>query len=77
MPAIIGALVVLLVKEQKQVAVQKVKARKLKVSFRALPGNLRLFIAVATVFSLGHFGYAFLLLRAKGVDFTDQNAIML
>ena len=76
-PAAIAALVVLFVKEKKQGDVQGAKPKRLKVSLIALPGNLRLFIAVATVFSLGHFGYAFLLLRAKGVGFADQNAILL
>jgi MFS family permease len=76
-PAIIGALVVLFVKEEKQPSVTEVKRMRLKVSIRALPVNLRLFIAVATVFSLGHFGYAFLLLRSKGIGFTDQNAVLL
>ena len=76
-PAIIATLVVLFVKEKKNVALQEVKRTKLKVSLKALPTNLRLFIAVATIFSLGHFGYAFLLLRSKGIGFTDQNAILL
>jgi MFS family permease len=76
-PATIGALVVLFVKEKKHPGAQETKTKKLKVSFKALPVNLRLFIAVATVFSLGHFGYAFLLLRARGVGFADQNAILL
>jgi MFS family permease len=76
-PAIIGALVVLFVKEKKQPSVMEVERIKLRVSIRALPMNLRLFIAVATVFSVGHFGYAFLLLRSKGIGFSDQNAILL
>jgi MFS family permease len=76
-PAIIGALVVLFVNEGKQSSATEVERVKLKLSIRALPVNLRLFIAVATVFSLGHFGYAFLLLRSKGIGFTDQNAILL
>jgi MFS family permease len=76
-PAAIAALVVLFVKEKRNRVVQEAKVKKLRVSFRALPTNLRLFIAVASVFSLGHFGYAFLLLRSKGVGFTDQHALML
>lgn len=43
---------------------------------RLLPRNLNLFIATATVFTLGNFGYAFLLLKSKAVWLTDYNAIV-
>ncbi len=76
-PAAIAALVVLFVKEKRSTAGQEAKVKKVRISFRALPKNLRLFIAVASIFSLGHFGYAFLLLRSKGIGFTDQHALML
>lgn len=76
-PAAIAALVVLFVQEKKHSSPAKTEAKKLTVSFGTLPANLRLFIVVASVFSLGHFGYAFLLLRSKGVGFLDQQALML
>jgi MFS family permease len=44
--------------------------------FRGLPHDLRLFIAAAAVFTLGHFGYAFMLLRAKDVGLADVRAIL-
>ncbi|MBN2072015.1 MAG: MFS transporter [Candidatus Krumholzibacteriota bacterium] len=46
-------------------------------SFRDMPGNLRLFIVAATLFALGHFGYAFLLLKAKQIGLADNTAILL
>jgi predicted MFS family arabinose efflux permease len=53
------------------------EVKSLAVSFRALPRRLRLFIIVASIFTLGHFGYAFLLLRARDVGFSDERAILL
>ncbi len=50
--------------------------KKRKISFRALPSNLRLYIFATAVFTLGHFGYAFLLLRAKDVGLADVRAIL-
>jgi MFS family permease len=47
-----------------------------KISFRILPSNLKLYILAAAVFTLGHFGYPFLLLRAKGVGLADVRAIL-
>jgi len=44
--------------------------------FRALPQGLKIFIAAAAVFTLGHFGYAFMLLRAKEVGLADVRAIL-
>lgn len=42
---------------------------------KLLPRHLILFIITATVFTLGNFGYAFLLLKTKAIGLTDYNAI--
>ena len=42
-----------------------------------VPFPLKVFIAASSVFALGHFGYAFLLLRAKNIGLTDERAILL
>jgi len=79
-PGIIAVFFVLFIKEKRaMVEKEEVETKKtsIKVSFRELPTNLRLFIMVASVFALGHFGYAFLLLRAKDIGMTDQKAIFL
>ena len=76
-PGIAAVLFVLLIKEPAPPQKQRVEAASMRVSFRALPKDLRLLILAASVFHLGHFGYAFLLLRAKDIGLTDQTAILL
>ncbi|MBE0430408.1 MAG: MFS transporter [Dehalococcoidia bacterium] len=75
-PGIAAVLFVLLIKEP-AAQPQRVLPASMRVSFRALPGNLKMLIAAASVFHLGHFGYAFLLLRARDIGLTDQTAILL
>ena len=75
-PAIIAVFVILFVKEKKMPS-KEVRKISLKVSFRELPLNLKLFIAASSVFALGHFGYAFLLLRAKNIGLTDDMTILM
>jgi MFS family permease len=78
-PAVVAVLFVLFVREKK--AAEKEGTKKpsvsMRVSLRALPVNLRLLIVATSIFALGNFGYAFLLLRAKNVGLTDQTAILL
>ncbi len=76
-PAIVGVVVVLFVREKNVLVEEETKAKPVKTSFRELPVNLRLFIVASSVFALGHFGYAFLLLRAKDVGLTDSTAILM
>jgi len=75
-PAIIAVFIILFVKEKKAPS-KEVRKMSFKVSFRELPLNLKLFIAASSVFALGHFGYAFLLLRAKNVGLADNMAILM
>jgi len=76
-PGIAAVIFVSFIKEPKFTEKQQVKETSIRVSFKALPPNLRLLIAAASVFYLGHFGYAFLLLRATDIGLTDQIAIIL
>jgi len=76
-PSIIAVFFVSLVKEKSQSEKGVGRISTLKVSLAALPGNLRFFIIIATIFTLGHFGYAFLLLKAKNIGLSDQYAILL
>jgi MFS family permease len=76
-PGIAAVLFVLFIKEPKVTEKQRIKETSMRVSFKALPTNLRLLIVAASVFYLGHFGYAFLLLRAKDIGLADQTAILL
>lgn len=76
-PGMAAVLFVLFIKEPKATEKQRIKETSMRVSFKALPTNLRLLIVAASVFYLGHFGYAFLLLRAKDIGLADQTAILL
>ena len=76
-PGIAAVLFILFIKEPEGREGQQIKTTSMRVSFKALPANLRLLIVASSVFYLGHFGYAFLLLRAKDIGLTDQTAILL
>jgi len=76
-PGVIAVLAILLIKEKGTSPQQETKNSSLHVSLRELPMNLRLFIIVSAVFAFGHFGYAFLLLKATDIDLSDQKAILL
>ena len=77
LPAIVAVFVILFIKEGKRPAREERKEMSIKISFKELPVNLKLFIIVSSIFALGHFGYAFLLLRAVDIGLTDQMAILL
>lgn len=75
-PGIFAVLTVLFIKE-KIANKNSVKKEPLKINFGALSFNLKLFVIVTAIFSLGHFGYAFLLLKSKDMGFTDHTTIFL
>jgi len=78
LPGVIAVLCVLLIKEERRpLTIKKQKPESFKVSLKRLPWNLKLFVIISTIFALGNFGFAFLLLKAKNVGFTDENAILL
>ena len=76
-PAVIAVFIILFIREKNAPPRKETKETSLRVSLRELPVNLRLFILVSSVFALGHFGYAFLLLRAKDIGLADGMAILL
>ncbi|OYD16200.1 hypothetical protein CH333_03995 [candidate division WOR-3 bacterium JGI_Cruoil_03_44_89] len=76
-PGIIALSFIAPVKERREPGELAGKKLNLRVSLTALPGKLKFFIMIATVFTLGHFGYVFLLLRAKNIGLSDQSAILL
>ncbi len=75
-PGITAAVVILFVREKKAPPDEARKRRHVRLSFAKLPGDLKLFIIAASIFSLGHFGYAFLLLRAINIGLPDNMAIL-
>jgi len=75
-PAAIGLVLMLLVKEKKEAKVVKVREPFWK-NIKKLDKNLKLFLLVALIFTLGNSSNAFLLLRAKDVGFNDSNVVLL
>ena len=76
-PGVLAVLIILFLKEKKVLVKGKMKSMSLKVSFKKLSWNLRLFIIVSTIFAMGQYGYAFLLLRAKDIGLSDHISILL
>ena len=75
-PGAIAVLCILFLKEKNKTGEKKIKiTTSFKVSLKALPRNLKLFILVSTVFTFGHFGYAFILLKAKNIGLSNETAI--
>jgi MFS family permease len=76
-PSIIAVFAILYIKEKNAPIKIKASETPIKLRFKELPKNLRLFIIVSSIFALGHFGYAFLLLRAKNIGLADNIAILM
>jgi len=53
------------------------KRERFWLQARGLDSNLKLYLVVSFLFTLGNSSNAFLLLRAKGMGFTDANVILL
>ncbi len=78
-PGIIAIFFTLLIIEKRKNGTKETvetEKKRQKINFRVLPSNLKLYILTTAVFTLGHFGYAFLLLRAKDVGLADVRAIL-
>ena len=78
-PSLIAVLLIIFVKEEKKKALlpRPDTTKSIRISFKALTPQLRYFIIVATVFTLGNFGYAFMMLRAQNIGLSDPIAILL
>ena len=72
-PAIIGVFIILLIKEPPPQRSEK----KIVLNFHSLPVKLKIFILISSIFGLGQFSYAFLLLRAKTIGLQDNIVILL
>jgi MFS family permease len=74
-PGIIAVFFIMFIKEKK--IEKKYCKEPLKVGLKKLPFNLKLFLFVSMIFSFAHFGYAFILLKAKDIGLDNQYAISL
>jgi len=77
LPGIVAVLLILFIRERRSAEVVPHAATPMRVSMRKLPRNLQLFILVSTVFALGNFGYAFLILKGKTLGYADNVTLML
>ena len=77
LPGIVAVLLILFIRERRSAEVVPHAATPMRVSLRRLPRNLQLFILVSTVFALGNFGYAFLILKGKNLGYADDVTLML
>ncbi len=76
-PGLIAVAAILPVKDPPHPTPHTSGNKSLRISLRALPMNLRIFILISAIFALGHFGYAFLILKAKAVGLSDSNTLLL
>ena len=78
-PSLIAVLLIIFVKEEKKKAILPTPDTKksIRISFKALTPQLRYFTIVATIFALGNFGYAFLMVRALDIGLSDHTALLL
>ncbi len=74
-PGAVAVFIILFVKEKKiDVSAQPQKIT-LRSSFRELPRNVKQYILIAALFSLGHFGYSFILLSSHSVGISDNQSV--
>ncbi|MEA1908301.1 MAG: MFS transporter [Euryarchaeota archaeon] len=78
-PSLIAVLLIIFVKEENKKPPQSIPDTKksIRISFKALTPQLKCFTIVATIFALGNFGYAFLMLRALNIGLSDHTALLL
>jgi MFS family permease len=72
-PAIIGVLCIIFVKENKE----KIVRNTILFNWKSLDARLKSFLVFIFIFTLGNSSNAFILLRAYNAGFTPQNAILL
>lgn len=72
-PAIIGFIITLFLRERKKGPVPKIS---LKVGLRHIPIRMRVFVAIATIFALGNFSVAFIMLRTVDLGQTTTVALV-
>jgi MFS family permease len=76
-PGMIAVLIIMFIKEKKKASEEyKINEMSIKLTIKELPLNLKLFLMVSVIFGLGHFGYAFLLMRVLDIGLDDQIAIL-
>ena len=73
-PALLGIIILLFVKEKKDHAPE---SKKLEFKFKELDWRFKAFLVIAFVFTLGNSSNAFLLLKAQSAGYSEQTVILL
>ncbi len=76
-PAALGLVMMLFVKENKRAPEKQETRERFWHKIKNLDGNLKLYLLVALIFTLGNSSNTFLLLRAKSIGFTDTGVVIL
>jgi MFS family permease len=75
LPGIVALIIILFVKEKRN---SEIPAPTTMASgWKELPIEIKKYILIASLFSIGHFGYAFILLSSKQHGLADERSIML
>jgi MFS family permease len=74
-PALLAVFVLFLVKEQVQTVWKQ--RDKIRLDWKRLPRNLRLFLIVVFIFALGNSSNQFLMLRAKNIGYSIPTVLLL
>ncbi len=75
-PGLVSVGFISLVKEPKRAEIPQKKI-SLRIGFSGLDRELKIFILIATIFTLGNYNYAFLMLRAQADGLGNEKTIML
>lgn len=75
-PTIIGLILITFVRDKKQKS-KEYKPKSLIKDMKRLDKNLKLYLIITFVFTLGNSSNTFLLLRAKDIGFNDCNTILI
>lgn len=76
-PIAVALVVMFFVRENPVKPASAVRRERFWKSWRSLDSNLKLYLAVSFLFTLGNSSNAFLLLRAKDVGFDDRSVVLL
>lgn len=76
-PALLGLCTLLFVKEAKTAKASLSEKERFWNNISNIDGNLKLYLAVAFIFTLGNSSNAFLLLRANDAGFSDTSVVLL
>ena len=76
-PGLLTIMIILLIQEKRGALEGDVLKTSMKMHYEKLPQNLNLLILSSTIFTLGNFGYAFIMLKGQTVGLPDNMVLLL